>query len=88
MCQAMKNPTHGCVRVGSCICECMCKYVQTRVGVCVCVYACVQAFVGVCWGMHAEMRVCVYACVQACVGVCWLCACECMCKHVQTRVGV
>lgn len=33
-----------CVRVGSYICKCMCKHVQTRVGVCE--------------GLHAGARVC------------------------------
>lgn len=52
MCQAMKNPTHGCVRVGSYICECMCKHVQTRVGVCE--------------GLHAGARVCIGMCAEVC----------------------
>lgn len=66
-----------CVRVGSCICECMCKHVQTRVGVCEGMHAGVRVCIGVCanmrWrvrGMHAGVRVCMGVCMQVCVDVC------------------
>ena len=91
MCQAMKNPTHVCVRVGSCICKCMCKHVQTRVGVCVC--ASIRSRVQGCACVSACVygRVCKHA--LACVWACmckhaWACVWASVCKHALVRAGV